>query len=52
MVVVRRSRVISRGTITVRIGPPIATAGREPRDINAEAQQWIEAAIASSNIEV
>ena len=48
----RRGLRKRRGTITVRIGPPIATAGREPRDINAEAQQWIEAAIASSNIEV
>jgi 1-acyl-sn-glycerol-3-phosphate acyltransferase len=31
------------GTIRVRIGPPIETAGREPREITAEAQLWIEA---------
>jgi len=40
------------GMVTVKIGPPIQTAGREPREINAEAQQWIEAAIASSDVEV
>jgi hypothetical protein len=28
--------------IRVVIGPPIATAGRDPREINAEAQEWIE----------
>jgi 1-acyl-sn-glycerol-3-phosphate acyltransferase len=33
------------GTIVVRIGPPIATAGRDPREVNAEAQAWIEANI-------
>ena len=31
------------GTIRVHIGPPIDTAGRDPREINAIAQQWIEA---------
>ncbi|HEY1726067.1 MAG TPA: lysophospholipid acyltransferase family protein [Steroidobacteraceae bacterium] len=30
------------GTIRVVIGPPIEAAGRNPRDINAEAQSWIE----------
>jgi hypothetical protein len=24
------------------IGPPIKAAGRDPREINAEAQEWIE----------
>jgi hypothetical protein len=24
------------------IGPPIKAAGRDPREINAEAQDWIE----------
>ena len=33
------------GVITVTIGPPIQTAGREPRDINAEAQAWIESTL-------
>jgi 1-acyl-sn-glycerol-3-phosphate acyltransferase len=31
------------GTIRVVIGAPIIAAGRNPRDINAEAQAWIEA---------
>lgn len=31
------------GTVTVRIGPPIATPGREPKDVIAEARAWIEA---------
>jgi 1-acyl-sn-glycerol-3-phosphate acyltransferase len=31
------------GTVTVRIGPPIGTQGREPKDVIAEAQAWIEA---------
>lgn len=30
------------GTVTVRIGPPIDSAGREPDDINALAEMWIE----------
>ncbi len=38
----RRSLYKSPGTIRVVIGPPIATAGRTPQDINAEAQRWIE----------
>jgi len=25
------------------IGPPIVAAGRDPREVNVEAQQWIEA---------
>jgi 1-acyl-sn-glycerol-3-phosphate acyltransferase len=31
------------GVITVRIGAPIASKGREPQAINDEAQTWIEA---------
>ena len=30
------------GTVQVRIGPPISTAGKDPREINDEAQTWIE----------
>jgi len=30
------------GTVTVRIGPPIDSAGREPAEINAMAEKWIE----------
>jgi 1-acyl-sn-glycerol-3-phosphate acyltransferase len=31
------------GRVTVRIGPAIETAGRDPEAINAEAEAWIEA---------
>ena len=31
------------GQITVRIGAPIATAGRKPAEVNAEVEAWIEA---------
>lgn len=31
------------GTITVSVGPPIATAGRRARDITSEAEAWISA---------
>lgn len=30
------------GTITVRIGPPIASAGRKPAEVLAETEAWIE----------
>jgi 1-acyl-sn-glycerol-3-phosphate acyltransferase len=40
----RRNGILKRpGTITMRIGPPIEPAGRDPQAINAEAQAWIEA---------
>ena len=39
----RRGLYKKPGTIRVTIGPPIQTAGRDPRDINADAQAWIEA---------
>jgi 1-acyl-sn-glycerol-3-phosphate acyltransferase len=38
----RRGWVKRRGQIRVVIGEPIVTAGREPREINDEAQAWIE----------
>jgi 1-acyl-sn-glycerol-3-phosphate acyltransferase len=38
----RRGLWKRRGTIRVVIGAPIQAAGRDPRDINAEAQSWIE----------
>ena len=31
------------GTVTVRIGPPIGTAGRQPKDVIAQVKSWIEA---------
>jgi 1-acyl-sn-glycerol-3-phosphate acyltransferase len=42
----RRGLLKKPGTITVVIGPPIAAAGRDPREINDEVQAWIEATIA------
>jgi len=39
----RRGLLKRAGTIRVRIGPPIVAAGRDAREINAEAQAWIEA---------
>ncbi|MGH8687554.1 MAG: lysophospholipid acyltransferase family protein [Burkholderiales bacterium] len=30
------------GTVTVRIGPPIPTAGRDAKQVGAEAEAWIE----------
>jgi 1-acyl-sn-glycerol-3-phosphate acyltransferase len=31
------------GTVTVRIGPPVDTRGRQPKDVMAEVKAWIEA---------
>jgi 1-acyl-sn-glycerol-3-phosphate acyltransferase len=39
----RRGLYKKPGTIRVVIGPPIEAAGRDPREVNAEAQAWIEA---------
>jgi 1-acyl-sn-glycerol-3-phosphate acyltransferase len=39
----RRGLLKKPGCIRVVIGPPITTAGRDPRDINEEAQRFIEA---------
>lgn len=41
----RRGLLKKRGTITVVIGKPIDPAGRDPRDVNEEAQAWIEETI-------
>jgi 1-acyl-sn-glycerol-3-phosphate acyltransferase len=30
------------GTVTVRVGPPIPTAGRDAKQISADAEAWIE----------
>ena len=42
----RRSLLKRPGTIDVVIGEPIATADRDPREINAEVQAWIEGELA------
>jgi 1-acyl-sn-glycerol-3-phosphate acyltransferase len=34
------------GTIRVVIGPPIAVAGRDVREVNLQVQEWIEATVA------
>jgi len=34
------------GTVKFCIGPPIDPAGRQPREVNAEIQRWIEAKVA------
>lgn len=41
----RRGLLKKRGTITVVIGKAIDCTGRDPREVNAEVQEWIEAAI-------
>jgi 1-acyl-sn-glycerol-3-phosphate acyltransferase len=43
----RRGLLKGAGTVRVVIGAPIATAGREPREINDEVQRWIEAQVAA-----
>lgn len=43
----RRSLLKRPGTIEVVVGEPIETAGRDPRELNAEIQSWIEAQIAA-----
>ncbi len=42
----RRGLRKRRGLIRVVLGPPIDAAGRDPREVNAEAQRWIEAQVA------
>lgn len=42
----RRGLMKKPGTIRIIVGPPIDAAGREPREINEEAQAWIESTIA------
>jgi 1-acyl-sn-glycerol-3-phosphate acyltransferase len=43
----RRSIMKKPGTIRVVIGPPIDPKGMDPRELNAQAQQWIESTIAA-----
>jgi 1-acyl-sn-glycerol-3-phosphate acyltransferase len=39
----RRGLLKRPGTVRVIIGPPIECADRDPRDINEQAQRWVEA---------
>ena len=43
----RRGWVKKAGVIQVAIGPPIDAAGRNPRDLNDQVREWIEARLAS-----
>ena len=38
----RRGLVKKPGVVRVVVGPPIEAAGRDPRELNAEVQRWIE----------
>jgi 1-acyl-sn-glycerol-3-phosphate acyltransferase len=43
----RRALLKKPGTIRVVVGPPIAnTLGRDPQDINAQVQAWVETKVA------
>ena len=39
----RRGLLKKPGLIRVAIGPPLEARGRDPRELNAEVQEWIEA---------
>lgn len=43
----RRGWLKRPGTVQFVVGKPIATEGRDPREINSEAQAWIESTIAA-----
>jgi 1-acyl-sn-glycerol-3-phosphate acyltransferase len=38
----RRGLLKKPGVVRVVIGPPVEAAGREPRELNAQVQGWIE----------
>ena len=42
----KRRLVKYPGTITVSIGKPIASAGREPSELMREVEAWIESEVA------
>jgi len=43
----RRGLRKKAGTIEVVVGKPVETAGRDPREINAQVQAWVESEIAA-----
>ncbi len=47
----RRGWLKRPGTVRVRIGPPIPTAGRDAREITADVQAWIERSLAEISAE-
>jgi len=42
----RRGLLKKPGTVRVVIGPPLETLGRDPRDLNDQAQAWVEGKMA------
>ena len=42
----RRGWLKKPGTIRVVIGNPVAAGGRDPREVNREIQEWVEATVA------
>jgi 1-acyl-sn-glycerol-3-phosphate acyltransferase len=38
------------GVVTFRIGTPVNPAGRDPREVNLEIQNWVEAEVAALRI--
>jgi 1-acyl-sn-glycerol-3-phosphate acyltransferase len=38
----RRGLLKRPGVVRVVVGPPVEAAGRDPRELNAEVQAWIE----------
>src|SRR5207237_1282950 len=43
----RRGVMKKPGTVRVVIGAPVATTGREPRELNEQIQAWVEATASS-----
>lgn len=43
----RRGLIKKPGTIHVVIGPPIDPAGRDPREVNEQAQAWVESQVSA-----
>ncbi|WP_428100596.1 lysophospholipid acyltransferase family protein [Candidatus Rariloculus sp.] len=48
----RRGWLKRPGTIRVVVGPAIPTAGREPREVNAQVRAWIEARLAEMSSDI
>jgi 1-acyl-sn-glycerol-3-phosphate acyltransferase len=43
----RKGLITRRGTVRVIVGPPIASAGKTPEQLNAEAKAWVDATMAT-----
>jgi len=42
----RRGLLKKPGTVRVVVGPPIESRGRDPRELNEQAQAWVEGRMA------